>query len=64
MHQFNIASKLTKHSSNALPYMVISSIKTSIIHSTISLKMLNMHLWNVVDALHKMNDYYSKSVIL
>ena len=56
MHRFRIASKLIKHSSNVLPYMVISFIKTSIIRSTISLKMLNMHIWNVAGALHKPKD--------
>ena len=38
------ASKLTKHSSNVPPYTVMSSMKTSIIRSTISLKILNIHL--------------------
>ena len=36
--------------------MVMSSMKTSIIRSTISLKILSIHLWNVAGALHKLKD--------
>ena len=38
-------------SSKEPPYMVMSSMYTSITYSTLSLKILSIHLWNVAGAL-------------
>jgi len=55
MHLFKTLSKLSKLSSNEDPYTVKLSINTSMHFSRKSLKMLNMHRWNVPGALHRPN---------
>lgn len=48
--------QVSLHSSKESPNMEKSSMNTSKYYSTISMKMVIMHLWNVVGALHKLND--------
>jgi len=48
MHLFRTLSRLYKHASKEDPYIVKSSINTSMQFSRKLLKMLNMYRWNVL----------------
>ena len=55
IHLCRTSVRLCKHWSNESPKTEKSSINTSRNHSTISEKILNMHRWNIADALHNLN---------
>ena len=54
-HLLRTSDKLVKHRSNESPTTEKSSIKTSIVSSTMSENIYIIHLWKVAGALHNTN---------